>query len=47
MRIPKTISYCAPLDVIKLIEKDGSGWGHDLQCGRFFGPATPSKTEAK
>lgn len=36
--------YCAPPDVIRMLQKDGIGWGHDLQCGSFHAPrvARPS-----
>ncbi|MEL6570419.1 MAG: hypothetical protein AAFQ64_02095 [Pseudomonadota bacterium] len=47
MRIPKTIQYCAPQDVLKLLERDGLGWGHDLQCGTFTAQTKPKPKEAK
>ena len=47
MRIPKVIEYCAPQDVIKLLERDGLGWGHDLDCGCFKAPEAPKKKEVK
>ena len=47
MRIPKTISYCAPPHVLKLLERDGLGWGHDLSCGVFMHQAQRKETEKK
>lgn len=30
--------YCAPQNVIAALKRDGTGWGHDLQCGTFLAP---------
>ena len=47
MRIPKIIRYCAPADVMKLLQEDGLGWGHDLDCGTFHAPHSPKPEETK
>lgn len=41
----KATRYCAPPDVIKLLEQDGLGWGHDLECGAFTPQAKPHVKE--
>ena len=43
-----TRRYCASPEVVRLMQRDGIGWGHDLDCGclemnrlpRRAGPAT-------
>jgi len=38
---------CATPDVIRLLERDGLGWDHDLQCGAFTLTPHPETKEAK
>jgi len=47
MRNSKSIRYCAPPDVLRLLERDGLGWGHDLQCGAFRAPNRPKQKDIK
>lgn len=28
-----TRRYCASPEVVRLMQRDGIGWGHDLDCG--------------
>ena len=37
--------YCAPPDVLRLLERDGLGWGHDLECRAFMAPAPAQQKE--
>ena len=39
--------YCAPPNVVRLLERDGLGWGHDLDCGALFVPTVPAEKETK
>ena len=33
--------YCASPDVIRTLQQDGLGWGHDLECGTFYANDRP------
>lgn len=39
----KSKRYCAPPEVIALLERDGLGWGHDLTKGCFELPILPKR----
>ena len=41
----KTQRYCAPASVVRHLEREGLGWGHDLLCGAF--DATPPKWQVR
>jgi len=35
--------YRAPPDVLRLLQRDGIGWGHDLTAGCFDVDAAPKR----
>ena len=43
MRHKPTQRYCADQQALVAMERDGMGWGHDLECGCFEAPATPRR----
>jgi len=43
----KTTRYCAPPDVVRLLQRDGIGWGHDLQCGQMNIARATQKKEVR
>jgi hypothetical protein len=42
----KTTRYCADPEALSAMKRDGLGWGHDLECGIFYGAARPPKPGA-
>ena len=35
--------YCADPSALALMQRDGIGWGHDLDCGALFLPSPAAR----
>ena len=31
-----TTRYCADPQALRMMQRDGLGWGHDMDCGSFY-----------